>query len=100
MTAKPNLLVKDNLVRHLLAKIKKLQKIKRISVSNSDPLISESLLATVVSYFEAALLDTVREYVYAKPDEIYELELHKFNKEIFTRDRKIIKEPLEKISLL
>ena len=92
MSAKPNLLVKDNLVRHLSAKIKKIQKIKSISVSNSEPSISESLLAIVVSYFEAALLDTVREYVYAKPDEIYELKLHKFNKEIFNRDRKAIKE--------
>jgi len=92
MSAKPNLLVKDNLVRHLSSKIKKLQEINNISASNSDPLISESLLAIVVSYFEAALLDTVREYVYAKPDEIYELKLHKFDKEILDRDRKKIKE--------
>lgn len=92
MPAKPNLLVKHNLVRHLSAKIKKLQEINNISASNSEPLISESLLATVVSYFEAALLDTVREYVYAKPDEIYELMMNKFDKKILGRDRKKIKE--------
>jgi len=92
MTTKPNLLVKDNLVRHLAAKIKKLQEIKSDSVLYSAPLINESLLAIAVSYFEAALLDTVREYVYAKPDEIYELKLSKFNKEIFNRDRKTIRE--------
>ena len=74
------------------SKIKKLQEINNISASNSEPLISESLLAIVVSYFEAALLDTVREYVYAKPDEIYELKLHKFDKEILDRDTKKIKE--------
>ena len=92
MSEKPNLLVKDNLVRHLSAKIKKLQEIKNISIANIDPLISDSLLATVVSYFEAALLDTVREYVYAKPDDIYELKLLKLDKEIWDRDRIKIKE--------
>lgn len=92
MSTKPNLLVKDNLVRHLTAKIKKLQEIKNISASNSEPLISESLLTAVVSYFEAAFLDTMREYVYAKPDEIYELKLYKFDETILDKDRKKIKE--------
>jgi len=92
MSAKPNLLVKDNLVRHLSSKIKKLQEINNIIASNSEPLVSESLLAIVISYVEAALIDTVREYVYAKPDEIYELKLHKFDKEILDRDRKKIRE--------
>ena len=92
MSAKPNLLVKNNLVRHLAAKIKKLQEIKNISVLNSEPLISESLLTTVVSHFEAALLDTVREYVYSKPDEIYELKLHKFDKKVSDKDKTKIKE--------
>lgn len=92
MSEKPNLLVKDNLVRHLTAKIKKLQEIKDVNASNSNPLISESLLTTVVSYFEAALLDTVREYVYAKPDEICELKLHQFDKIILDKDRTKIKE--------
>jgi len=36
-------------------------------------------------------LDTVREYVYANPDEIYELMLQKFDKKIIEKDREEIK---------
>ena len=72
MSAKPDLLVKDNLVRHLSSKIEKLNGIRNIISSIDEPPIFESLLALAVSYFEAAIVDTVREYVYARPDEIYE----------------------------
>lgn len=92
MPVKPNLLVKDNLVRHLSSKITKLQEIKRIADNNPEPLIFESLLAIVVSYFEAALLDTMREYVYANPDKIYEAMLLRFSKEILRKDRNKIRE--------
>lgn len=92
MFAKPNLLVKDNLIRHLKAKIKKLQEINKINTSNREPLITESLLPTVVSHFEAAFLDTIREYIYAKPDKIYDLTLNKFDKKIFNKNKLEIKE--------
>ncbi len=92
MSIKPNLLVKDNLVRHLCAKIEKLQEIYNISLTNDDQLIFDSLLATVVSYFEAAILDTIREYIYAKPDVIYELKLLKIDNEIWQKDKGVIKE--------
>ena len=80
MSTKPNLLVKDNLVRHLSSKIEKLKGISNIIFTIDEPPILESLLALAVSYFEAAIVDTVREYVYAKPDEIYKLMLQKFDK--------------------
>jgi|GEM_PF-6199056 len=92
MSEKPNLLVKDNLVRHLCSKIEKLSAIHSVSLTNDDQLIFDSLLATVVSYFEAALLDTVREYIYAKPDVIYELKLLKLDNEIWKNNKEIIKE--------
>jgi len=75
MSTKPDLLVKDNLVRHLSSKLEKLNGIRKIILTIDAPPISESLLALAVSYFEAAIVDTVREYVYAKPDEICELML-------------------------
>jgi hypothetical protein len=91
MSIKPNLLVKDNLVRHLSSKIEKLKDISNIMSTIVEPSILESLLALSVSYFEAAILDTVREYVYANPDEIYELMLQKFDKTILEKDREEIK---------
>lgn len=87
MSTKPNLLVKDNLVRHLSSKIEKLQEIRNIVSTIEKSSISESLLVLAVSYFEAAIIDTVREYVYAKPDEIYELMLRKFDRKILDNDR-------------
>ena len=91
MSIKPNLLVKDNLVRHLSSKIEKLKGISNIISTIVEPSILESLLALSVSYFEAAIVDTVREYVYANPDEIYELMLQKFDKKILENDREEIK---------
>jgi len=91
MSTKPNLLVKDNLVRHLSSKIEKLQQISNIVSTIEEPPICESLLALAVSYFEAAIIDTAREYVYAKPDEIYELMLRKFDKKILDNDRNKIR---------
>ena len=70
MSEKPNLLVKENLVRHLSNKVGQLNKIKSVCPTLKEPLLTESLLATTISYLDAALLDTVREYVYAKPDNI------------------------------
>jgi len=84
MSDKPDLLVKDNLIRHLSEKINKLEEIKRISPLEKKPLLLQSLLATAISYFEAALLDTVREYVNARPDEIRKLMLD----ELLKSDRK------------
>ena len=91
MSIKPNLLVKDNLVRHLSSKIEKLKDISNIIPTIVEPSVLESLLALSVSYFEAAIVDTVREYVYANPDEIYELMLQKFDKKILENDREEIK---------
>jgi len=92
MSIKPNLLVKDNLVRHLSSKFEKLKGISNIISTIVEPPILESLLALSVSYFEAAIVDTVREYVYANPDEIYELMLSKLDKKILENDREEIKE--------
>lgn len=91
MSTKPNLLVKDNLVRHLLSKIEKLKGISNIIFTIDESPIFESLLALAVSYFEAAIVDTVREFVYANPDEIYELMLQKFDKKILENDREEIR---------
>lgn len=91
MSTKPDLLVKDNLVRHLSSKIEKLNGISNIIFTIDEPPIFESLLALAVSYFEAAIVDTVREYVYARPDEIYELMLQKFEKKILDDDREEIR---------
>lgn len=91
MSTKPDLLVKDNLVRHLSSKIEKLNGISNIIFTIDEPPILESLLALAVSYFEAAIVDTVREYVYARPDEIYELMLQEFDKKILDNDREEIR---------
>jgi hypothetical protein len=91
MSKKPNLLVKDNLVRHLSSKIEKLKGISNIIFTIDESPILESLLALAVSYFEAAIVDTVREYVYAKPDEIYEIMLQKFDKKILENDKEEIR---------
>jgi hypothetical protein len=88
MSIKPNLLVKDNLVRHLSSKIEKLKGISNIISTFVEPSIIESQLVVSVSYFEAAIVDTVREYVYANPDEIYELELQGFDNKILENNRK------------
>ncbi len=91
MSTKPNLLVKDNLIRHLSSKIEKLKEISKIISTIDEPLIFESLLAIAVSYFEAAIVDTVREYVYGKPDEIYDLMLQNVDKKILENDREEIR---------
>ena len=80
MSGKPDLLVKDNLVRHLSEKIARLDEIKDFVASCDQSLILDSLLATTISYFDAAILDTVREYVCARPDEIRESMLDELNK--------------------
>ena len=73
MSDKPDLLVKDNLIRHLSEKIKKLHEIVKVTSSYRESFVLESFLATTISYFDAAILDTIREYVYARPDEIREV---------------------------
>ena len=90
MPKKPNLLVKDNLIRHLSSKTKKLRDISDFIHAIDEQPILESILAISVSYFEAAIIDTVREYVYANPDEIYDLMLQKFDIKIFNKDIQII----------
>jgi len=93
MSDKPDLLVKDNLVRHLSDKIAKLDDIKKVSSTCRESFVLDSLLATTVSYFEASILDTVREYVYARPDEIRELMLDELLKPGKDKlDKKIIGE--------
>ncbi len=91
MSTKPDLLVKDNLVRHLSSKIEKLKGISNIISTIDETPILDSLLAIAVSYYEAAIVDTVREYAYAKPDEIYELMLQKFDKKVLYNDREEIR---------
>jgi hypothetical protein len=91
MSSRPDLLVNDNLVRHLLSKIEKLNGIRNIISTINEPPIFESLLSLTVSYFEAAIVDTTREYVYARPDEIYESMLQKFDNKILDTDREEIR---------
>ena len=45
MSTKPNLLVKDNLVRHLSSKVEKLNGIRNIIFTIDEPPIFESLLS-------------------------------------------------------
>ena len=80
MSEKPNLLAKDNLVRHLSKKLEQLNQIKSVCSTLQEPLLIESLLATTISYLDAALLDTAREYVYANPDNIINDMLGKLDK--------------------
>lgn len=92
MTTKPNLLVKDNLVRHIVFQVKRLDELTKIKAAENNHLFRESFLATVISCFEAALLDTMREYVYANPDEIYEIMINGLDKKVITKDKNQIRE--------
>ena len=71
MNRKPDLLTCSNLSRHFKNKINKLNQIK--TVIGDNELIRESLLAAVISCFEAAILDTIKEYVYARPYQFIEI---------------------------
>lgn len=62
-----DLLVVDNLTRHIENKLKKLNEINELSSNSNDNLIHESLLPAVISYFEASIIDTIREYILARP---------------------------------
>lgn len=75
-----DLLSKDNLTRHVNAKIKKFEELKILIVSLDGDFSYEVFLPLVVSYFEAAVLDTIKEYVYARPYEIIEEQINEFNK--------------------
>lgn len=61
-----DLLVVDNLTRHIENKLNKLNEIKHLCCNTSNDLIHESLLAVIISYFEASLIDVIREYILAR----------------------------------
>lgn len=80
MIPKIDLLSKDNLTRHLNSKIKRFEELKIQIVSLDENFSYEVFLPLVVSYFEAAVLDTIREYVYARSYEVIDEQINEFNK--------------------
>ena len=62
-----DLLVVGNLTRHIENKLNKLNEIKQLCCNTNNHLIHESLLPVIISYFEASLIDVIREYILARP---------------------------------
>lgn len=62
-----DLLVVDNLTRHIENKLNKLNEIIQLCCNTNNCLIQESLLPVIISYFEASLLDVIREYILDRP---------------------------------
>lgn len=80
-----DLLVVDNLTKHIENKLRKLNEIDALSSSSNNNLIHESLLPVIISYFEASFVDTIKEYILARPykfanEMIDELKQEKNNK--------------------
>ncbi len=68
MSKRPSLLTCDNFTRHLKTKTGKLQSlIRSLEIVSDNEQIIESTISSVVSYFEAALIDTIKEFVYSDP---------------------------------
>lgn len=67
MLVEIDLLVVDNLTRHIENKLNKLNEIKQLCNETSNPIVHESLLGIIISYFEASLLDVIREYILSRP---------------------------------
>lgn len=70
MFEKVDLLTKDNIIRHIQKKISNLSEISILVKTNQDPLISKSFLPLTLSYFEASIIDTIKEYLLARPYEV------------------------------
>jgi hypothetical protein len=90
MIGKVDLLVNTNLVRHINNKLSKLDEILKIGSEVTDSLLLDSLLSVVISCFDAAIIDTVKEYVYARPYEIFESMLNDLDKNKFRNKEEII----------
>jgi hypothetical protein len=67
-----DLLVVDNLIRHIENKLNKLNEIKNLCSETGNNLIHESFLAIIISYFEASLIDVIQEYILARPYQFYD----------------------------
>jgi hypothetical protein len=67
MLLKIDLLVVNNLTRHIENKLNKLNEIDHLCDETSNLIVHESLLVMIISYFEASLLDVIREYILSRP---------------------------------
>ncbi|MCK5580266.1 MAG: hypothetical protein KAJ18_03230 [Candidatus Omnitrophica bacterium] len=65
-----DLLTKDNLIRHIQKKTSNLSEIATLLQTNQNSLILKSFLPLILAYFEASLIDTIKEYLLARPYEI------------------------------
>lgn len=70
METKPDLLVVGNLIRHLEMKIQRIDELLILLDKISENILLKSLLSTCISYFESALVDTIKEYILARPKDI------------------------------
>lgn len=77
MYEKVDLLTKNNITRHLQKKISNMSEIATLVKNKQNPLILNSLLPLALSYFEAAIIDTIKEYLLARPYEILTLDVVK-----------------------
>lgn len=77
MFEKVDLLTKDNLIRHIQNKILKLSEISTLVQKKENPLILKSFLPLILAYFEASIIDTIKEYMLARPYEIFTLDVIK-----------------------
>ena len=84
MFEKIDLLTKDNLICHIQKKIYNLSEISTFVQPNQNPLILKSFLPLIISYFEASIIDTIKEYSLARP---YEIVTSKNVKEILNDKR-------------
>lgn len=70
MFEKVDLLTKENAIRHIQKKASNLSEIHTLAIPNQNPLILKSFLPLILSYFEASIIDTIKEYLLARPYEI------------------------------
>ncbi len=84
MIEKVDLLTRDNLTRHIKKKISNLSEISDLVPTNQNLLILKSFLPLIVAYFEASIIDTIKEYSLARP---YEIVTSKNVKEILNDKR-------------
>ncbi len=70
MFEKVDLLTIGNTIRHIQYKISNLSEISILVQTNQDPLILKSFLPLILAYFEASIIDTIKEYLLARPYEV------------------------------
>lgn len=75
MIEQVDLLTQKNIIRHIQNKLEKLSDISELVSKTHNDLILESFLPTVISYFEAAVIDTIKEYILSRPYEIFNVDL-------------------------